>query len=399
MKLKTLLVTVALLAGLSAVAFILNRPAEPKQSDPRVGSSLVEASAIEKTARIKLADQGKSVELVKLADGTWQVPSYHEFPADFSKLSQFVDDLQKAKVERFVTANADRIARFEFKDTKIALLDKDGKELWSVTLGKNAEGGGRLLQFAGDKKAYLTRYSGYLDMEARNWADASLVNLKIDDIAQVELGFPEGGALVAKRAKKEDSFAAEKAPEGQKLKADRITSLLSSVLSLRFSDTSATDDANALEAKKNARTLKLTTFDGKSSTIVLGRKPEQKIVKQPEPVKDPAKAGPAAALAKIAGDKKPESKPAEDAEAKPAEGPKALEPVTETVPAGPVYAFVTSSDAKAPINGLMQKRAFQIYEYTFTSLPQKVDELFEPAPAPAPAAQAPAPAAKVPAKK
>jgi len=37
---------------------------------------------------------------------------------------------------------------------------------------------------------------------------------------------------------------------------------------------------------------------------------------------------------------------------------------------------------------LMQKRAFQIYEYTFTGLPQKADELFEALPVPPPAKQA-----------
>jgi len=42
---------------------------------------------------------------------------------------------------------------------------------------------------------------------------------------------------------------------------------------------------------------------------------------------------------------------------------------------------VGSSDPAAPINALMQKRAFQISDYTFTGLPQKSDELFEPAPA------------------
>jgi hypothetical protein len=33
----------------------------------------------------------------------------------------------------------------------------------------------------------------------------------------------------------------------------------------------------------------------------------------------------------------------------------------------------------------MQKRAFQVSDYTFTSLPQKAEEMFEPAPATAPA--------------
>ena len=51
------------------------------------------------------------------------------------------------------------------------------------------------------------------------------------------------------------------------------------------------------------------------------------------------------------------------------------------------------SDAAAPVNAAMAKRAYQISDYTFTGLPQKADELFEPAPAPAPATTpAPAPA-------
>ena len=35
----------------------------------------------------------------------------------------------------------------------------------------------------------------------------------------------------------------------------------------------------------------------------------------------------------------------------------------------------------APVNAAMQKRAYQVSEYTFTSLPQKPEEIFEPAPA------------------
>jgi hypothetical protein len=61
------------------------------------------------------------------------------------------------------------------------------------------------------------------------------------------------------------------------------------------------------------------------------------------------------------------------------------EPKTETIPAGPVYAFIASSDPAAPINALMKMRAFQISDWNFSGLPQKRDELFEPVPAPPPA--------------
>ena len=62
---------------------------------------------------------------------------------------------------------------------------------------------------------------------------------------------------------------------------------------------------------------------------------------------------------------------------------KPVAPEFDTIPAGPVYAFITHSDASAPVNTFAQKRAFQIPEYAFTGLPQKADEMFEAAPAPA----------------
>jgi len=381
MKLKTLLLTIAVLGAASAIVYFVNRPARPASADPRIGTPLVERAALEQAAALRFADQGKTVQFARPADGGWRVTSYYDFPADFAKLSQFVGELQNAKIERLVSVNPERLARYEFKDTWFTLLDAAGKELMSVTLGKNAEGGGRLVRFGNEPKAYLARFSAYFDTESRNWADAQLVNLKSDDIARVEIGFTDAPAVVARRAKKEDPFVAEQAPDGQRLKADKITALLGTLTSLRFTDTTATDDANAIAAKQHLRTFKLTTFDGKTLTVALGRKPEQKIVKPPEPAPTAVSASPKPE----APNSKPEAAPAApvSADSKPeTQNPK---PETATVPAGPVFAFVSSADGKAPIDALMQKRAFQIYEYTFTGLPQKADELFEAIPASPPA--------------
>jgi hypothetical protein len=42
-----------------------------------------------------------------------------------------------------------------------------------------------------------------------------------------------------------------------------------------------------------------------------------------------------------------------------------------------VFAMISNSDPKAPINDLMARRAFEVDEFTFTGLPQKADDLFE----------------------
>jgi hypothetical protein len=386
MKIKTLIVSILVLAVLAGVAYLLQRPAPPPAGDTRLNQALVDRPTIEKAAKVRISDSGKTVELVRQADGTWRVPSYYDMPADFSKLSGFVGNLTDAKLQRLVTTNPDRIARLEFKDTKIELLDNADKTVFTVTLGKNPEtGGGRFVRFGDEKKAYLASLSAWLDTEAKNWANAELTNLKPDDIAKIEIPFAEGGPITVSRAKKEDAWTADKTPAGQKVKADKISSLLSSVGTVRFTDTTALDDANVAVAKANLRTFKLTTFDNKTVTVAMGRKPEEKKLKPPTPTTD-GKTGPAALgsvtdLAKKE-EKKEEPKPGEEKK-----DDKPLAPEYETIPAGPVYTFITHSESSASVNALMQKRAFQIAEYTFTGLPQKADEIFEAAPPPPPPAE------------
>jgi len=381
MKLQSLVVAVVVLAALSGGAYLLNRPAPPPTADARLQQPLVAASLIEQAARVRITDAGKTVELARQPDGTWKVPTYHDMAADFSKLSGFVGNLTDAKLQRLVTSNPERIARLEFKDTKIELLGADGKATFSVTLGKNPEtGGGRFVRFGEENKAYLASLNAWIDGESRNWANPELISLKLDDLARVEIPFAEGGPLVVSRAKKEDAWTAERTPEGQRVKADKIGSLLSTLATVRFTESTATDDANATAAKANVRSFKVTTFDNKTVTVALGRKPEEKKLKAPTPGAD-GKSGPAA-LGSVADLAKKDEAKKED---------KPLAPEFETIPAGPVFAYIAHSDGSQPINALMQKRAFQIAEYSFTSLPQKAEELFEPVPPPPPA-PAPAPA-------
>lgn len=382
MRLKTILITVAVLAALSLGAFFARRPAPAASTDPRLNQPLVAAETIEKATKLRVSDAGKTVELVRQTDGTWHVASYYDMPADFTKLSSFVSSLTDAKIQRLVTSNPERLSRLEFKDTKIELLDRADQVLFSATLGKNAEiGGGRYVRIGNEPKGYLTNLSAYLDAEAKNWAKAELLNLKADDIAKVEIPFAEGGAVTVSRAKKEDPWTTENAPAGSKLKTDKVNAVLGSLTSLRFSDTTALDDPNLATAKNNQRALKLTTFDNQTVTVALGRKPEEKKLKPPAAGPD-GKSGPGALgsltdLAKKDEAKNPATKGDEKKDDKP------LAPEFETIPAGPVFAGVAHSDKNAPINALMQKRGFQISDYTFTSLPQSRDELFEAAPAPA----------------
>jgi hypothetical protein len=65
MKLKTLIVTIIVLAALSIGVYIAQRPAAPAARDARENQPLVDRAAIDKAAKIRIADAGKTVELTR----------------------------------------------------------------------------------------------------------------------------------------------------------------------------------------------------------------------------------------------------------------------------------------------------------------------------------------------
>jgi hypothetical protein len=177
--------------------------------------------------------------------------------------------------------------------------------------------------------------------------------VKADDIAKVEIPFVGGNSLTTSRAKKDAPWTAT-LPPGDKLLPDKISAVVTSLTSLRFSDTVAADDPAAEEAALHGRSFKLTTFNGKTLTVAMGRKPEVKRLKAPTP------------------------SPVDTTSKDPKADAKLPEPEFETIPAGSVYVWVESSDANAPLNRLMKTRAFQTDEFTFTGLPQRLEDLSEP---------------------
>jgi hypothetical protein len=359
MKLRTLILTVAVLAALSVIAHYADRPEPALPSDPRVGTALLDPDTVAKAASVVVSDKGKSAELDRNADGSWRITNYFGLPADTVKISRLIQDLNEAKVDRFVTASPDRLAHLEFNDSSIALRDAAGKEVWRLTLGKSSDSGnGRFIRFGGDSKAFYSGLHIWLDTDPKGWADAQLVSLKPEDVAKIEIPFDGGAPVVATRAKKDAPWSAAGAPAGRKLDDSKVSSLLTSVTSLRFTETVDSKDALAAEAAQHARSVRLTTFDGRIITVTLGRKPEEKKLKVP--VSD-AKEG-LASLGKLT-DAKAETKPAM--------------PEFETVTAGPVFATVASSDPHASINELMKLRAFEVDDYVFTGLPQKAEDVFE----------------------
>ncbi len=373
MNTKTLAIAVVILAALAGLAAFLNRPAPPPAADPLVGQTLLAAETANTVQSLTITQGDQSVTVSRTPDAdTWQVESYHHLPATVSKLRSFVQSLTTAKVQRVVTRNPERAARLDLGSASVQLTTTSG-DTWSIDLGKTAERGGRYLRFgdSADAPAYLADFAGYLDPTAKNWADTKLVAAGRDDIASLTLTFPDEASLTLTRESATADWTAADLPEGQQLKASAISSLLSTLGNLRFTDTTAPDDTDAVDAAAHTRTVTAQTFAGDTFTVTLGRRPEQTVAKAPTTPADPVAATQEMLAAATNG-------------SEPKSADEVVEDLTETIPAGPTFATVTGPTAVAPLAAHRDTLAFKVSDYSFTSLPADHAVLLEPTPTSAP---------------
>jgi len=358
MNLKILSITVLILAVLSAIVAWFDRPVAPADADPRVGTSLLADIPVNDAQTISVTNNDDTVALSRGTNGDWQVDSYHGLPADTDKLRRLLGDLSEAEILRVVTRNPERAARLDLGSASVTIDDA------SISFGQNASRGGRYLRLAegDDAPVYLTAASVFLDGSAKNWANAALTAFETDDIQSVTLTFPEEADVTATRESVEAAWTADLA-DGEQIREQPITSLLNTLRSLRFSDTSKPDAPEAQAARDHARTFTITTFGGETLSWSIGRKPAETTIKE-------AEADPVAAVENLttAPDFEPES--AEDV----------LEDLTETIPAGPVYVSFEGSADLAPLIGFQDEIAFRVSDFVFNGLPADRSAIIEPAP-------------------
>lgn len=351
MNLKNLSIVVAALAVASVATWLIKNRDTDHGLDPRTGQPILDADLIARVAEVTYSTSGKTITVSNTASNgsAWVIREYYDLPVDFAKLSRLISSLRDARIKRFATANPERMERFGFGDVVLTLRDADGNELWKADFGETTTSGGRYLRYPGEEKAYIATISAWFDSSAKNWADAELVKVKPDEVTALEVGFDEGDPLILERENEKADWTCQSLAEGEKLKTSQISTLLARLTGLRFTDTADPDAEDVLAAREHARTFKLTTRDGRTYTIALGRRPAPPPPPAPEP----------------------------------AEGEEAPPPPPAPKP-GPVYAFITCSDSTDPINELMKRRAFEIAEYNYTSLPSRRASLVE-APPPPPA--------------
>ncbi len=349
MKLRPLLLSLAVLIPAAGAIWWLQRPApSPQSADTRLGQRVADPALLASAARVRIESAGQTLELARAAGDRWTLTGTPVLPADATRLSRLGADLVSPKIERLVTTNPTRLATLDLASAGVTFLDADGKVLLALDLGKTADGGGRFVRYADEAKAYLARLDLTLDAEAASWRDTTLVTLlTAADIASVSIGFPATPTpVVVSRTAVDAPWTSPATPAGQQVKASLLTNQLGNLTALRYSAVAPKLDPGVVAARIFPRELTLTTFAGRTVKFAISR--------ATEPLAPPA----------------PAVKEGEIASPAPTAAPR------------PVYVEVTDSTPDAVLVAAALTHAFEIGDWIFTSLPAQTADLFEPVPTP-----------------
>lgn len=362
MKLRPLLLSVAVLAPLAAVVWWVQRPAPvATSSDTRLGTRLVDPAQLADAATLRITASGSSLEFTRRPDGRWVLAGEPALPADLTRLARVGSDLVGPKIERLVSQSAAKLSTYELDKDRVTYLAGDGRVLLDLRLGKTADGGGRLLAFGDESKAYLARLSLFLDASPTSWRDTALLGgVTAADIASIRFTFADGAEPVSlSREAADKPWTSPATPAGQQVKASVLTTQTGNLATLRYTGVTARDAESFAAARDHAREVTLTTFAGRTVTIALLRAPEA-----------PA----------------PEPAPVAEGETPP--------PAPTPAPR-PVFVTLTDSAADAVLAEAGKTHVFEIADWIHSGLPARSEDLFEAVPQPPAPATVTAPATEV----
>ncbi|MDP6179475.1 MAG: DUF4340 domain-containing protein, partial [Desulfatiglandales bacterium] len=270
MKIKTLvilLIIMGLLAGAGALIIRQKAPEGPKGS---LGAYLLEQLPVNRIASITIKGAVDTVSLVK-KENRWVVKNRFNYPADFSKITDFVRKLKAVKIGREFGSSEETLKRLSLKDPddpeapegekgmRVHLKGEEGKLLASILLGKTRQTGtersfpnGQYLLLGREPKIYLIdKHFSSLEKAPSAWLDKSLARVEAKDIKKIVFLSQDSKKVrfAFKRPEKNKNFQPLNLPADLKFEKSALNQLAGALSSLQMEDVvDVVDSSTGLES-------------------------------------------------------------------------------------------------------------------------------------------------------
>lgn len=389
----TILWVIAIALGAAVAAVKLSQNTTTRSATKRVPpQTLFESFPAAEAATVEIQGAGSAVTLAK-KDGKWVVVQRDNYPANNTYVNDLIRSLGDLKVVQGLEAGPSFAPRFgmdeaatkpEDRGLTATFKDAGGKELATVSLGKNIESGsapspmgggnavGRYVRNHADDSGFyaVSEMFPSVSAEAKRWlADGFVSPEKIKSIT-VSLPGKAEPAWKLTRDGEEAEFKLDSATATEVLDTTATSALKSLFSYARFEDVVPADKVAERTVADGKRTATLETFEGFNYTVTIS--PTKPATPPPAPV-SPGAEPPAADNFLITVDvaaelpkerKKVEGETPEDAKTKDTAFTDRLKALTEKLAKEKAFAGVTFEVAKSTVEPLLKDRAGLITKAT-----------------------------------
>jgi hypothetical protein len=236
--------------------------------------------------KINIEGAGESVQLEKKS-GLWVVTDRSGYPADFSRITDFVRALRGAKTGRHFEPSTGTMSNLclhdpstenlsdEKKGIRVKLLDKNEETLADLLLGSRRSSesggpsGGRYVSVEGSSAVYLIDKPLALCKPApAEWLDKDLLDIPASEISAISCE-KDGAYLYSfERDSTQNRFKTVVFPSGAKVDEQALKKLSGTLASFRIDDVVP---ASEIGGNEFAACLEYRLFDGRKISICPGQ--------------------------------------------------------------------------------------------------------------------------------
>lgn len=273
---KHLLIFVAVLAVVALTAGFLGKLRTAKTASV-VGQPILASQIVAQIAEVEVKDGDSQDTIILRFDNDskiWRITSYHNAPANLTRVAKLTDDLQASKIQREVTSNPERFPRLGLGERTVIFRASDGNEIYKIQFGKTSDEGGVFVKREGDEAAMEIHPLVFFSARPDEWMAREFLQFKNEDVTSVTIHLPDGTLVEYNRG--EDSkwnFTGPPPPEGKEVNLELPETILRQLFSNSFFQHYLKGDEETTAANENSRQLTFTLKDGEKFVLRIARRP------------------------------------------------------------------------------------------------------------------------------
>lgn len=282
-RVAAILVLLLVVLGGAALLYQRQEAARRPSNAASLGQVLLKDLKAADIASIRIAE-AKSVLTLARKDGRWTLVELGGFPADFTKVRDFVLKAIELKAGQSEPIGDQDRARLKLDDsgTIVEFRGADGKPLRSLIIGKKyfkrevdnpekAIGDGRFVQLPGEPGTVFIVGDPLLQATAKTseWIERSA--FQIEKVKALDVKFPDGGGSYRiERSGDSPDWKLAGLKRGEKVDISRCNAASYSLSMLDLADAQTKDAAKDTGLDKPTE-IKVVTLDGLSYDIKVGK--------------------------------------------------------------------------------------------------------------------------------